>query len=92
MCQTNDKEIRPSKSGSAYEIHASWLYFGDIKIRDIFVNKHILGSGGGARNSCNLRRNKRRTKEVKGNMYLYLWCPEGIQIVICMTKVDLKEI
>ena len=30
------------KSGFAQEIHVSWLYYGDIKIRDTFVYKHIL--------------------------------------------------
>ena len=41
----NDKEIWPSKTGSAHEIHVSWLYYGDNKIRDIFVYKHILIHG-----------------------------------------------
>ena len=41
-CKTNNKEIWPNKSGFACKIHVSWLYFGDIKIRDPFVYKHIL--------------------------------------------------
>ena len=40
MCKTHDKEIWQNKSGSAHEIHVSWLYYGDIKIRDTFVYKH----------------------------------------------------
>ena len=38
----NDKEIWLSKLDSAPQIHVSWLYYGDIKIRDTFVYKHIL--------------------------------------------------
>ena len=42
MCKTNDKNISPCKSSFAHEIHVSWLYYGDIKIRDCFVYEHIL--------------------------------------------------
>ena len=42
VCKTNNKEIWQNKSGFAHEIHVSWLYYGDIKIRDTFVYKHIL--------------------------------------------------
>ena len=40
-----NKEIWPNKCGSAHEIHVSWLYYGDITIRDIFVYQYILGEG-----------------------------------------------
>ena len=36
-CKTNNREV-----SSAHEIHFSWLYHGDIKIKDTFVYKHIL--------------------------------------------------
>ena len=40
-CKTNDKEIWPNlNSGPAHKIHVSWLYYGDIKIRDTFVYKY----------------------------------------------------
>ena len=42
LCKTNDKEIRQSKNGSFHKIHVTWLYYGDIKIRDTFVCNHIL--------------------------------------------------
>ena len=45
MCKTNDKNISPCKSSFAHEIHVSWLYYGDIKIRDCFVYEHILSLG-----------------------------------------------
>ena len=38
----NEKKIKLNESGSAHEIYVSWLYYGDIKIRDTFVYKHIL--------------------------------------------------
>ena len=40
VCKTNDKEIWLSKSDSAHKIHVSWLYYGDIKIRDTFVYEY----------------------------------------------------
>ena len=44
----NNYKIWPNKRGSAHKIHVSWLYYGDIKIRDTFVYKHILASGASA--------------------------------------------
>ena len=44
MCKTNDKKFWSSKSGFAHKIPVSWLNYGDIKIRDTFVYKHILTS------------------------------------------------
>ena len=41
VCKMNNKVIWLNKSGSAHEIHVSWLYYGDIKIKDTFVYKHI---------------------------------------------------
>ena len=40
MCKTKDKKIWPSKIGSAPEIHVSWQYYGDIKIRETFVYEY----------------------------------------------------
>ena len=40
----NEKEFWPSKSGFTHDIHVSWLHYGDIRIRDTFVYKHILGN------------------------------------------------
>ena len=41
VCKINNKVIWFNKSYSAHEIHVSWLYYGDIKIKDTFVYKHI---------------------------------------------------
>ena len=46
MCKTNGKEIWPSRSSSAPEIHVSWLYYGDIKIRDTFVYEYTPPTRG----------------------------------------------
>ena len=40
MCKTNNEEIWPDKTGFAPEIHVSWLYCGDIKIRNTFVYEY----------------------------------------------------
>ena len=40
--KTNDRKLWPGKNGFAHDIHVSWLYYRDIKIRDTFVYKHIL--------------------------------------------------
>ena len=37
---THDKIM--TKSSFTHDIHVSWLYYGDIKIRETFVYKHIL--------------------------------------------------
>ena len=42
VCKTNNNKIWANNNGSAHEIHISWLYYGDIKIRDTFVYKRIL--------------------------------------------------
>ena len=40
MWKTNDEEIWPDKIGFAPEIYVSWLYCGDIKIRNTFVYEY----------------------------------------------------
>ena len=45
MCKMNNKEILTSKSGFVHEIHVSWLYYGDIKIRDTFVYEYTPERG-----------------------------------------------
>ena len=36
----NDKKMWPNESNSAHEIYDSWLYYGDIMIRDTFVYEY----------------------------------------------------
>ena len=45
VCKTNNTKFWPSINGFAHDIHISWLYYGDKKIRDTFVYKHILVNG-----------------------------------------------
>ena len=40
------KKFDLKKNGSAQEFVVSWLYYGDIKIRDTFVHEHVLTWGG----------------------------------------------
>jgi len=40
--KTNDQKICLYKNSSVQEIYIFWLYYSDIKIRDIFVYEHIL--------------------------------------------------
>ena len=42
VCKTKEEEFWLSKSSFAHDIHISWLYYDDIKIRETFVYKHIL--------------------------------------------------
>ena len=46
VCKTNRKKIWQSKSISALEIHVSWLYYADIRIRDTFVYEYTPMPGG----------------------------------------------
>ena len=39
------KNIQPNESDFAPKIHVSWLYYGDIRIRDTFVNEYTPPNG-----------------------------------------------
>ena len=45
MCKTKNKEFSQNKYGFAHDIYVAWLNYGDIKIRDTYVYKHILVKG-----------------------------------------------